>query len=270
MTQTLEYFSVFGGLNVRLDTSLPFEKLVQIHILDEYSRLRNEISLLCGEDNTCRAVLSGIALGDRRSNSAFKRAKVSFSEGTGCTEELKERGILKSESSQQTFKEPFEPKIIAEKLFFATPFLHFWFAFVSPIFQGIKEGNYEEFFQRFANRKTEFYEVIFQKLCLEIFKSILQDEKIDNLGSYWDEELQIDLLCKTRSKKIIAGVCKYSDTKMKKSELTKLNDTCKKLGITPDAYVFFAKKGFSSELKSLKNESFKLFTCKSLKMLCEN
>lgn len=270
MSQALAYFSVFGGLGVRLDTSLPFEKLVQIHILDEYSRLRNEVSLLCGEDNTARAILSGIALGDRRSNSAFKRANVSFSEGIHFIEELQEKGILSSESSQQAFKEPFEPKIIAEKFFFASPFLHFWFAFVSPIFQGIKEGNYEEFFQRFANRKTEFYEVIFQKLCFEIFKNILQDEKIDRLGSYWDEELQVDLLCKTRSKKIIAGICKYSDAKMKKSELTKLNESCKKLGMTPDAYVFFAKKGFSSEFKSLKNENFKLFTCKSLKVLFES
>jgi uncharacterized protein len=270
MSQALEYFCVFGGLGVNLDTKLSFEKLVQIHILDEYSRLRNEVSLFCGEDNTCRAVLSGIALGDRRTNSAFKRAKVSFHEGMNCVEEFKEKGILSSESSQQAFKEPFEPKIIAEKLFFATPFLHFWFAFVSPIFQGIKEGNYEEFFQRFHNRKIEFYEVIFQKLCFELFKNILKDEKIDKFGSYWDDELQVDLLCKTRSKKIIAGVCKYSDTKMKKSELTKLNASCDKLGIIPDAYIFFAKKGFSSELKSLKNENFKLFTCKSLKMLCEN
>jgi hypothetical protein len=56
---------------------------------------------------------------------------------------------------------------------------------------------------------------------------------------------------------------------MKKSELSKLKEECIKIGIEPDIFVFFAKKGYSNELKALKSENIKLFSAKSFKLLLE-
>ena len=35
-------------------------------------------------------------------------------------------------------------------LYFASPFVRFWFAFVSPYFKGIKQGDYKEVESSFA------------------------------------------------------------------------------------------------------------------------
>jgi len=57
------------------------------------------------------------------------------------------------------------------------------------------------------------------------------------------------------------------NNKIKKNELNKLVDDCSSLQIDPDILILFSKSGFSSELKSLKSEKFKLFSVKHLKQL---
>ena len=97
-----------------------------------------------------------------------------------------------------------------------------------------------------------------------------KDEKIYNIGRYWDDKTEINLVAKTKDGKIIAGSCRYLNSKIKKSELTKLKENCNKAGLKPDMLVLFSKKSYSSELKSLKNETLKLFTCRNLKVLLED
>jgi len=88
-------------------------------------------------------------------------------------------------------------------------------------------------------------------------------------SSYWDEENEIDIYIKTKSKKIIIGSSKYTNSKIKKNELSKIQEKAKKLGIKADMFVIFSKKGFSNELKSLKGENLKLYSIKNLKSMVE-
>jgi len=159
---------------------------------------------------------------------------------------------------------------ISEKLIFTTPFARFWFSFVSPYFKGIKDGNYEEFETIYNNKKGDFANFIFEQLAHEYIKNIFSktiDDTIYKVGRYWDDDCQIDLLVKTKSGKIIAGSCKYTNSKVKKSELTNLKATCEKLGIDVDIFVLFSKSGYSNELKALKGDGLKLFTSKTLLQL---
>jgi hypothetical protein len=77
-------------------------------------------------------------------------------------------------------------------------------------------------------------------------------------------------MAKTASGKIIAGECKYSNSKAKKSSLTKLQELCDLAQLTPDICVIVSKGGFSNELKTLKGEDVKLFALKSFKTLVED
>ena len=81
--------------------------------------------------------------------------------------------------------------------------------------------------------------------------------------------MELDIYAKTSEKKIIAGVCRYSNAKIKKSELTKLQETCKDAGIEADILVIVAKNGFSKELKELKSDKLRLITLKNFKKLVE-
>ncbi len=215
------------------------------------------------------SILTGIALGDGRTHSAFKKANVDNEAGMKAVNELCEMGIIRREESKKEFVSWAEDYKVSDKLIFNTPFMRFWFAFVSPLFKGIKEGDYKEVQDRFANRKADFVNLTFEQLSLELLKLEFKNDPIIQSGSYWDKDVEIDIYAKTKSGKIIVGSCRYSNSKIKKSELTKLQEKCKVAKIEPDIFVLSAKNGFSSELKSLKGENLKLFTLKNFRSFLE-
>ncbi|HNW67107.1 MAG TPA: hypothetical protein PKO10_07900, partial [Aliarcobacter cryaerophilus] len=86
-------------------------------------------------------------------------------------------------------------------------------------------------------------------------------------GQYWSEKIQIPIVAKTTSGKIVAGFCKYSDNKVKKSEFNKFLEDLKSEDISADIIVIFSKNGCSNELKNLKSDSLRLFNTKSLKAI---
>jgi len=239
-----------------VDINILIEKL----ILNRYKYLRNDISYLTKGDNQYHSILTGLALGDRRTNSAFRRADIEFDDGIEIVDDLCGLKVLKLEKSLKSFSKLEDKYVVSEKLTFKSPFVRFWFAFISPIFKGVRDGNYEEFFKHFNNRKTEFIAFMFEELSHELLKISFNDDNITKIGRYWDDNVEIDILAKTKSGKVIAGVCKYTNSKIKKSELTKLKKICQDVKIDVDIFVIFAKKGYSSELKSLKGDNLKLFT----------
>lgn len=269
METAIEYFTVFGGADIKIDTTKPLIELIEKHILKDYTYLRNDIHNLTGGYSVDHAVLSGIALGDRRTFSSFKRAHISFEQGMKCVENLTDRGLIEIESSQNFLVNKRGDSKIAKKLLFTTPFLRFWFAFVSPIYKGIKEGNFKEFHEKYEARKADFSDFIFEELGLELITDLFKDDEIKNIGKYWDDNIEISLVAKTKSGKIIAGNCKQTNSKLKKSDLNKLKSDCEAIGLKADIHTLFTKKGFTTELKGMKSETIKLLTTRNLKILLD-
>lgn len=267
METAVNYFAVFGGLNVKIDTSKPLRTLIQRYILGNYQDIQTEIEKKLKLNNMDYKVLTGISLGDRRINSAFKRADVEYDDGIETIQYLCEKEIIEEETSMDFLTNEFEENPVADKLIIKTPFLRFWFAFVSPLYKGIKKDKYDEFYDRFANYQNEFMGLVFEQLCHEYIKEIFKDDPIEEIGRFWNSKIDIGLLAQTKSGKVIVGSCKYTNQKIKTNELNKLKDVCKKLEIIPDYVTLFAKKGYTNELKALKGESLKLYNVKSLKAL---
>lgn len=268
LEQALEYFSVFGGMSWGVDMSKSLDALIESKVLKNYTYIHGDITKLTQSDKTSHALLSAVATGDGRVHSALKRARISRAEGEKAIDVLCSKHLLMREYSLES--PPNEEEKIDEKLHFATPFMRFWFAFVSPYFKTIKEGDFKEAMESFANRKSEFYELTFKKLSSELIKKSLGDDPIVEIGSYWDRETQIDILAKTKSGKVVAGICKYSNQKAKKSDLSRLQEQCRLAELTPDISVVVSKSGFSNELKSLKGEDLKLLGLKNFKTLIED
>ena len=264
----LEFFSVFGGLNRDIDCSKSLESQIEIHILKRYRYIRNDISAITKGDEQAHKILSGIALGDRRTNSSFKRCKINFDDGIDIIDDQCGLGMLKLEKTLFRLTKIEKDMSISEKLVFTTPFAHFWFAFVSPIFKGIRDGDFTESLKNFENKKHELFAFVYEQLSHEVLKEVYKDDEVKIIGRYWDNSGDIiNLLAKTKSGKIIAGDIKYSNSKLKTSTLNNLKQRCKDLGIIPNTYVLFSKKGFSTELKGQKSDTLKLFTIKHLKLL---
>ena len=217
------------------------------------------------------SILTGIAMGDGKTHTAFKRANISEEVGLNALDELCDTGVIRLEKSKKIFTSWAEDDgtKISNKLFFTSPFLRFWFAFISPIFKGIRDGDYKEIRERFTNRESEFVALTFTELSHELLKLNSKDDPIKEIGTYWDNKIELDIYAKTKSGKVIVGSCKYTNAKVKKSELTKLQESCANAKIEADTFVIFSKRGFSSELKSLKGENLKLYTVKNFKKLVE-
>jgi hypothetical protein len=118
--------------------------------------------------------------------------------------------------------------------------------------------------------KQDFSDLVYDQLVMELLKKSFKEDRIEKIGSYWDKNNEIDILAKTKSGKIVAGICKYSKSKAKKSELTKLKEQCAMAQLEPEIFVIFSKSGFSNELKKEKGAALKLFALKNLKTLMDD
>lgn len=266
----IEKFAIFGGVEwAPMDTSKPSIELIEKLVFPDYTYIRNDVSEVTTGMPMYHTVLTGIAMGDGRTHTAFKRAGVAGEVGVKALEALCETGIIRVAPSRKIFTSWAEHSLVADKLYFTSPFLRFWFAFISPLFKGIRDGDYKEVGERFANRESEFIQLPFVQLSQELLKLEYANDPIVECDSYWDDELEIDIYAKTASGKIIAGACKYTNAKVKKSELIKLQEKCAKASIAADIFVLFSKAGYSNELKALKGENLKLYTIKNFKKLVE-
>lgn len=266
LEEAIEYFAIFGGMGWSVDTSKAPMELIERKILKNYTYIHGDITKVTNSDKITHSLLSGIASGDGRIHSALKRARISRGEAQRAIDDMCDMGFLTIESSLET---PPNDDAIDDKLNFSLPFMRFWFSFVSPFFKGIKEGDYKEVKERYANNKNEFSNLIFEKLSFEVLKKSFKEDPIVEIGSYWDRDVEIDILAKTKSGKIVAGACKYANSKANKGELSKLKQKCEKAELTPDIYVLFSKSGFSSELKGEKGSTLKLYALKNFRVLVE-
>ncbi len=261
MEDALEKFAIFGGVSWgKIDTSKPSYELIEKLILNDYSYIRNDITELTDGQPLYHSILSAIAMSDGKAHAVYKRARVEESVGEKAIETLIERGLIRLKRC----------KGADDKFSFTLPFLRFWFAFVSPLFKGIRDGEYTEVKERWQAYENEFTHPIFTELSHALLRKLLKDEQIMEMGEYWKNDgLSLDIYANTKDKKRIIGSCKYTNTKVKKSELSKLAELAKKANIDADMIVIVAKSGFSKELKALKNENLKLYTLKNFKSLVE-
>jgi len=227
--------------------------------LPDYRYIRNDIAEITTGLPLYHSILTAIAMGDGKTHSVYKRAKVSEEVGQKAVMALVESGVIKVIKAKNS----------DDRLQFKTPFMRFWFAFISPLFKGVRDGDFSEVKKRWENRESEFIQQTFTELSKELVRESLTGERVMNISSYYDEDIEIDIYTKTKSGKVIVGSAKYTNAKVKKSELARLEELCKKANIEADIFVIVAKKGFSNELKSLKGEKLKLFTLKNFKSLVE-
>ena len=152
--------------------------------------------------------------------------------------------------------------------------MRFWFSSISPYYKSIREGDFTEMKTRWGHIKNDFSNLIYEQLVMEMMKKSFKDDPsggyIESIGSYWDKNVEIDILAKRKSGKMIAGICKYSKSKANKSELTKLKEQCAQAELKVDTFVVFSKNKFSSELKKEKGEKVRLFSLRNLTNLLDD
>ena len=266
------YFAVFGGMGWSVDMTKPLEQLIETKVLNNYRYIHGDLTKITHSKPQYHAMLTAIATGDRREHSAFKKSNVGREDGEELIDFLIKDGFLKFDHSVE---KPMDEKDgISDKLLFITPFMRFWFAVISPTYKSVKESDYTEVKERWMGMKAEFTTLIYQELLLELiqlrFKEEFEGDAIESIGSYYDKNVEIDILIKRKSGTFLAGSSKFGKQKMNKSELTKLKEDCKKAQLDVETFILFSKNKFSSELKKEKGENLRLLSLRNLVKLMDN
>lgn len=273
----IEYFSIFGGLGCEIDTTKPITDLVQENILENFEVLNEKIEELTMGQKPKQRLLRALAVGDRRIFSAFNRAGLNNKLGGLTLNYLQEKGLVQIEYSREQKPTSLVPKgklkkeearrRISHKVLFTQPYLRFWFYFIVPHIKEIKEQNFENFFKDFEAKKNSYTSLVFEELSEILLNYNLRDTQILSSGSYWDANIEIDILTVTQDEKIYVAECKWTNHKVNKKELHKLLEKCQKLDIEPTQIVFFSKRGFSKELKQGQGKDLALYRAEDFEAL---
>jgi len=157
---------------------------------------------------------------------------------------------------------------IQPKVRYTKPFYRFWFGFVEPFRKDLSQKNSKNFIANFQNHKDRAISLIFEQLSNSLLEEIFKDsDPIVSKGGLWDRKSEFDLLCYTKSGKIIVGECKFKARKVCKNELTKLQEKAQHSNIEADIFALFSKSGFSNELKENQSENILLFDLEDFKKL---
>ena len=277
MELQIEYFSVFGGLGVEIDTSRPIEELIQELILEKFDLFNDKIQQLILSDKKHTRLLRALANGDRRIFSAFNKSHLNNVNGGIALNFLQDQGLIQIEYSREEPARSLNPKgklkrevarhRISHKVLFSHPFIRFWFYFIVPHIKEIKENNFEKILKDFEEKRNSYTSLVFEELSEVLLNYNLRDSQILSSGSYWDAKIEIDILTITDDEKSYVAECKWKNHKVTKKELHKLYDKCEKLEIKPTQISLFSKRGFSKELKSLEGKDLALYSAQDFQAL---
>lgn len=256
----LQYFAVFGGTGWDIDITQNIDELIESKILRNYESLHNSMSRYTHSNPVYHKLLSIVASGTEHEHDAFSKARIGKDRGEEAVDYLEHKRLIKFDLSVEAPSKDSSEK--SDRLVFELPFMRFWFALVSPYYKGIAAEDYEEFREAWSSVKDNFYilicNLLIRDLTVERLKKKYPDDKVVVTGSYYDKNVQIDILTKLKSGKIIAGACKYSKQPAKKNMIDTLKDKCKRAELDINEFMLFSRNGFADEWEQKSNEDIML------------
>ena len=267
----LEYFSVFGGTGWDVDVSVTVDTLIEKKVLSHYEALHKSMTQYTHNNGLYHRVLNIVALGVNHENDVLKKAKVGKEKGEEAIDYLVSKSLLKFDLSVEKPLQEGGGK--SDRILFDLPFMRFWFAMISPNYQSISEGKYDEFAQKWHKIKDNFPILLSNLLLLELIKETLntkaENDPIIKIGSYYDKKVEIDILAIRKSGAIIAGACKYSKEPAKSHMMDTLIAKCVKAELDISDYMLFSKNGFTPEVEALKEKEVILLAGTELSSLLD-
>ena len=268
----LEYFTVFGGTGWDVDVSNSVGTLIEEKVLSNYEALHESMTRYTHNNGLYHMVLSIIALGVNHENDVFKKAKVGRDKGEEAIDYLVSKSLIKFDLSVE--KPLKEGGGKSDRILFDLPFMRFWFAMISPNYQSISEGDYDEFAQKWYKIRGNFSILLSNLLLLELVKekfyAKFENDPIVKIGSYYDKKVEIDILAIKKSGDMIAGACKYSEAPAKSNMMHTLIEKSQKAELEISDYVLFSKNGFTPEVEALKEKEVVLLSGVDLSSLLDN
>lgn len=275
----IEYHAVFSGLNTddRILYCSDIFEAIKLAILEKYEILKDKF--LYFEDNTLQNLseifLIKLANGDRKFFTLLQNAQIPRIKGNQIHNALQDLDVIHTElsreepfkSNKQKIKKYLRKYRIENKLHFSKSFFRFWYSFIAPNLDLIKQNKHDDLLEIIRFDFDKFVSLGFENLGYDLALNVLNERKTLEFASFWKRNIELDMLFYTQENELIVGEVKYKDTRVCKNILNIIKNKCKKLNLTPDKVILISKSGFSKELKMLENENLILLELDDFKRL---
>ncbi len=249
--EQIENFAVFDGLDsFELTIGTNILENIEKNIIKHISTLKKDFY---HDNHTCQ-ILQKLAKGDRKQYAIYKNSNLSQIKGKEIFKKLYNEDIIQKEfsrekkyhsSKQKPLKKELRRYTVEDKLKFTKNFHRFWYTFISSKMQNkqyITTDNIKPYLEKYIS-------FTFEELSNELIKDDYFGLNIAQSGSYWDKKTEIDILAKNIDNNYIVGECKWTNQKICKNILRKLQNKTKYIDFNVTKYALFSKNGFSNSLK---------------------
>lgn len=271
IVEQIEYFAVFEGFWLNFDTkNISAIEAVNRFIIPNADILARHFTF-SHHQKEFTDMLTALASGDRKIYSIYDKCTISRYLGQSLYKELFLNGIIKKESSREKplkkgakerLKKRFKSYKIEDKILFKDSFTRFWYTFITPHFNLIKEK--ERLSEIIKSGFEKFVSLTFEALCEKLL--LLRSEAISS-GSYWSKNTEIDILIIDKNNSTTAAEVKWKNHAVCKNILTQLQKKCAKEQLNADIFALFSKSGFSKELLKMRSEKLLLFDLEDFEKL---
>lgn len=257
-------WGIFGGTPYYLeaiDLDGNLSEIVFEAILSRYGFLHDEpeyvLRMELTEPNRYFSILKAIASGKTRANEIAQAVGIETGHLSNYTRKLERLRIVEREVP--ITEEPERSRRGRYRI--RDPLFRFWFRFIYGY-----ENRYEQLGEQAYSTLIEpelpdFLSERFERLCQNALRNLYPEYTITDVGRWWYRDSEVDVVGLTTSDTLLVGECKFTNSPLDYSALSKLEDHADEIRWTPDGggpvereYALFSRNGFTQSVREAADE----------------
>jgi len=269
-------WSVFGGVPYyleELDDDRSLGENIQQLVLSRHGSLRNEpeyvLRMELTEPTRYFSILEAIAGGATSRNEIASTTGIEYNQMSMYLDRLSRLRLI--ERHVPVTEKPERSKRSQYRL--RDPLFRFWFRFLYG-----STDRYDQFGENAYERLVEpemadFISPAFEDLCCRALWTVYDELPIVDVGQWWYQDHEIDVVGLTDAETLVVGECKYRSSRTAHDALRSLESHVEELRWTPPSggsrhveYALFSRAGFTESLRdtAADRDDLRLFDLKDV------
>ena len=265
-------WGVFGGIPYYLEEMSPEATLgenIQQTILSRHGTLHDEpdyvLRMELTEPTQYFSILEAIAGGHASRNEIAGTTGIDYNQLSKYLNRLSQLRLIDQHVPITEQKE----RSKRSRYRIRDPFFRFWFHFVYGTSKQYDELGADAYNALIEPEIADFVSHSFEQLCCSALRSCYPEHTITNVGQWWYDEHEIDVVGLTADKTLVVGECKFQQLPLGYDALSRLQSHTDELRWTPQdgsdrvvEYALFSRSGFepSVEEAATQRDDLRLFT----------
>lgn len=264
MEEQIFAWGVYGGTPHYLqavDDNQSLEENIRAAILSPQGFLHTEpeyvLRMELSEPNTYFALLTAIAEGRRTSNEIAQAAGIDSDRVSYYLKNLQDLWII--ERDIPVTEHPSKSRRGRYRM--RDPLFRFWFRFVYSYEDRYERIGTEAYDELIAPVLPDFVSPAFEQLCQMAVRSLYNQYTFTNVGRWWYQDHEIDVVGLTTGETMLVGECKFTSDTVGYEVLQSLDRHADAVRWTPESgeepdrkYALFARSGFTQAIHEAADE----------------